>query len=381
MEYSGITLASERGGFFVDIGEAHLFYVELDDVVEYSMVSNSNISVVVRAVTADGGDYAVRVSWSKYKRVAQSKWCQGMEVCSGLSFVPKLHSSVLYSFGSTHVGILVRDYVVGVTAESVWGLMSDRERMTLASDVREAVSLMSENTCPYFMFLQGRNLSTHSPVQFLNYRVLLSMVTLELNRGDMRVVDMEDFPCSPVLSHQALYLDHIIVRDGRLAGLVGWGQCDYVPEIYDRMKYHFRASSGSDEFNWCRFMSSLRLVHGAPPPMFAIACMYYHYYLRAKTTPEWCRPGLDGLLEEVSDELLRPLHVLMEPAAGLCTENAGDRRSRRTHDSPDSETATVHEDPFIDVPSASSTTSEAETWDDWTDSDTVLGILDHLSVA
>ena len=37
------------------------------------------------------------------------------------------------------------------------------------------------------MKLQGRNLSANSPLQLINYSIILSMITIELSNGDIKV--------------------------------------------------------------------------------------------------------------------------------------------------------------------------------------------------
>jgi hypothetical protein len=385
MDRGSNRFVAEHGGFFVDVGESHLFRVELEDVTSYHVLYRSSNSIVLRAVSSNGEECAVKVTWSRYKRVAQARGYYCMEVCSKLRFVPSLHSSELYQFASTYVNIMVREYIPGVSASLVWGFMSKTERHRLADDVSSAIASIAAYTEQNFMHAQGRNLSTDDPVQFLNYRILLSMMLSELNKGDMRVISMETFQCTPVMCHQALSLDHIIIEEGRLTGIVGWSMSDYVPEIYDRMKYHFRASLESDEdLDWHKFLSSVRVSYTPPPAMYGAACMYYHYYRQVQTIPDWCRTSLDKLLKEVSDALLIPAMPKYDGFMHQTVMEEGDHGSRYRHNNRDSTISSSSSNPFTDTTTIAFSESEVSSlaeWENWQDTDTVLGILDSLSIA
>ena len=76
------------------------------------------------------------------------------------------------------------------------------------------------------MKLQGKNLSTDSPLQPINYSVILSMITIELSNGDIKVLGMQDFISTPLFSHNNLSLDYVIVLGDDMVGVVGRGKCD-----------------------------------------------------------------------------------------------------------------------------------------------------------
>lgn len=297
------TFQKVDNGFTVDVGEADDFFVELRDVLSCRPISTSKNSILVKTITTDGIQFVVRVVWSEYKRQAQSRGYKAMEECESLWFVPILLSREMRMVGSTYVEVSVREYKDGVTAAGMWRYLTTDERSGLLRDVRAAVRLISRHTSSTFMRLQGRNLATDSPVQFLNYKILLSKLSLDITEDEMKTVQMDDFDHESVLCHGSLTLDHIIVKKGKLAGIIGWSKADYLPEVFDRMKYYMSAPTSS-EAEWAICMARTSLTSSRPPPLYLVYCMYYHYYVRGNSLPKCRRSVLDRLLSSASDIVL-----------------------------------------------------------------------------
>lgn len=423
-----ISVDSKGGGLYVDVGEPQLFYVEIDEARRYTMLSSSDYSVVVKVDTFAGEEIVLRVAWSKYKRVAHGKGYIGMEDCSRLPFVPDLHTSTLNILGNTYVSLITRQYMPGVPLSEVWSVMNESERACIKRDVQSAMEHISMHRSDMFMDLQGRNLSTPDPVNYINYRILLSKITRDLNESDMAPILMDTFTSTPVLCHQDLSMDHVLIDKGKLSGIVGWGRCDYVPEVFDRLRYYFIPPLHEGEREWYSFISRLPLVYPPPPPLYSVACMYYHYNLRRNYTSPDYHGNLERSLEAISDSLLKQVSA---GTGDLCSNLERDHRSHEPHEytsqeqpseyiglqsQPESEKQTAHkEDPFsdvvyplpdaVDIPplnigSSKGPESLAEaphnryrspspSWANWTetseeDSDTantVVQILDSLSIA
>ena len=374
-EVYGPTIVRSRG-FYVDVGERDLFYVELDDVETYERIHESRSSMLVRALLRDGERAVVRVSWSKYKRVAQGRGYSGMLKCRSLAYVPDMYSRELHTIGSTYIEVTTRQYIDGCTLSEAWESMLQAQKDSIAIQVENVVCDMSAITSTHFAELQGRNLSTRSPVQFINYRILLSMITGELEEGDMRVLDMQDFDHTPVLCHNELSMDHIIVDGGKVVGIVGWSKCDFVPEIVSRMQYQFRKPLLEGEQHWYNFLSKMDLFHPPPPPLYVACCMYHNYYLRLNSSPQCHHNYLERRLADISDVVIlsvRRTYMGFDVSAG-CVD--GDRRSRPEH----TRRSPATENPFDAATEISSSRVSISSWECLDDTETVLDILDKLSV-
>lgn len=408
--------SSGRGGVYVNIGEPSLFYVELEEAESYAMLHTSGSSVLIRVRTMSGDDIVMRVSWSRYKRVAYGRGYTGMEECSYLSFVPKMYDSSLTRVGDTYVGVMTRQYMHGTPLSQVWAVMSRQEKDIVKRDIQMVSERIGSHTSDSFMALQGRNLSTGDPVQYINYRILLSKLTRDLRESDIVPLSADSFPCHAVMSHQDLSMDHVIVHEGRVSGIVGWGRCDYIPEVFDRLKYHFAQPCFEGEAEWYGFISRMPFMYESPPPLYSITCMYYHYNLRKNTTSSEYQHHLDNVLQSVSEFLVQQskgkpkdkhdydtnLDSGYDEAYEQCSENGGDQWSQDQHDNSPCDTEDLCENPFIDshalesrsslsVPIAYYKDEDQEIRDhvsdsesrctSWNDDDTVLDILDILSVA
>ena len=108
---AGAVYGSE--GVHIDVGERNLFYLVLEDTVQYTEIYRSQSCVVLCALSTTDIRTTIRVSWSVYKRVAQSRGYRGMEICRDIPCVPDLYSVDLHKIGSTFVEVSTREYVDG----------------------------------------------------------------------------------------------------------------------------------------------------------------------------------------------------------------------------------------------------------------------------
>lgn len=382
MSRDSVVHVGASGGVYVDVGEKDLFYVELEDTTQYTIVYAAMNRVVLRAVSTDGHSTAMRIVWSAHKRVAQNRGYRGMQICEGMNCVPTLYTRDLHIIGSTFVEVTTRDYIEGQPLADVWCDMDDTERINVAMQVEEFAEAVSRMVHDNFMALQGRNLSTHDPVAYLNYKIILSMITRDLRSGDCSVLDMEPFHLAPVLCHGNLCMEHIIVKGCAVTGIVGWSKCDFVPEVMDRMGYHFSKPRAEGEGWWYSRLAATLLFHPAPPPLYTIACARYTYYLRIGSTPLEYHDRLKSKLDEAYGTLMPFARQSLESLYDSFDKQRSDQRSQSQHLAQE---APRLSDPFGTERSdtCSVASSEASTVSDfkgWSDNSTVLDILDALSV-
>jgi hypothetical protein len=373
---------SDGGSVYVDVGERNLFCLALEDTVQYTEVYRSQSRMVLCALSSAGVKTTIRVSWSGYKRVAQNRGYRGMEICGDMTLVPALFSRDLHRVGSTYIEVSTREYMEGRPLSEVWYDMVESEKLEIAKQVEGFMQDMSAYTSEKFMFLQGRNLSTPDPVEYINYKMLLSMITRDLHRGDCSTIDMNTFPCVPTLCHGNLCMEHIIVRGATVVGIVGWSQCDFVPEVMDRMKYHFSRPRAEGELSWYTHLTGVLLFHPPPPPLYTVVCTQYLYYLRLRSTPSEYHHRLRERLDQAYGALLPPVrqsYMGFDPCVeGSCS----DQRSRYLYAEPKPQ---PEDNPFSCSEYEEESSSETQVGSvssvsSWSDGDTVLDILDSLSV-
>lgn len=232
----------------------------------YWSLSSTPGSVQVLARCIDGSDVVVAVRWSCFRHLAYTRGYEGMAKCAALPFVPRMYWQHLYKEGAVYIGASVREYIRGTPLSEVWHSLDEEARMVIAQDAQAAVRTISSYTAGRFMELQGHNLATANPVKCLNHLIMTSKLFCTLKRDDMSALDMEAFPCIPALAHQNLSLQHIIVSEGRLAGIVGWSCSDYVPEVLERLRYRFACPQHKGEAEWYQLLSRAWYFHREPPP-------------------------------------------------------------------------------------------------------------------
>lgn len=372
-------------GVFVDVGESSLFFTQVDGAVEYRPIYSSHKTSAYMVTMDDYDTVLLKVTWSKFKRVAQSKGDAGMEICSHLHYVPDVYAQELHMLNSTYVSVTVRQYMYGMPLSYIWADLPLKVRQKIMEDIDCVVDDIARHTCAEFMSLQGKNLSTPSPVMHLNYRILISMMTNRLKKGDMRTIECPEFEATPVLCHGQLTMDHVIVSNGEITGIVGWSQCDYVPEILDRLRYEFAKPQYSGDSEWLTSLAHLDLYYPPPPPMYIIPCVYYNYNLRLRVTPPELKHGADRTLGEVFQRLIRSSSTDTDASSDEGAPHGRDQWSHVEHS--EAGVMPLFCDLVASSPSrdcsgtiAPSDGRTVDTWEDWDDKNTVAEILDILSV-
>jgi hypothetical protein len=195
-------------------------------------------------------------------------------------------------------------------------------------------------------------------------------------------------------------LDHIVVNEGRLSGIVGWGRCDYVPEVFDRLKYYFTQPRHDGERQWYEFVSRMPFMYPPPPPLYSITCMYYHYNLRRNTMSPEYHGHLEVMLQTVAEALIDQSRDQSSCEQDVEDADVGsDQRSQDSHDKGFADADSIVENPFSDdsrysflytpdvnahaeeedyEPSIAPSSSRCTSWDC---GDTIPELLDAFSVA
>ena len=71
------------------------------------------------------------------------------------------------------------------------------------------------------MAIQSKNLVTPYQVLYTNYKMLLLKITYDLPIGKVKMLGMEKFPHTSVLYYSNFSIEHMIVRECKIVGIVG----------------------------------------------------------------------------------------------------------------------------------------------------------------
>lgn len=122
------------------------------------------------------------------------------------------------------------------------------------TEVQAVVWQLSERTSDHFGHLMDDAFRCITPAAYLWYRKFVAKSAKVISEACKDEVGADGYRTQVVLCHGALTQDHIIVDDGRLSGIVGWSQADFVLEDFDRLKY-YTAAVPTDPYSWERSLS------------------------------------------------------------------------------------------------------------------------------
>jgi hypothetical protein len=181
------------------------------------------------------------------------------------------------------------------------------------------------------MWIQGENLRTPNAVTYLQYVTLLSKLSSEIKDDDCSIMPMDNFACEAVLCHGSLSMDHIIVNGDVVVGIVGWKKCDFIPEVMDRIRYHFARPQTEGETWWYHKLSVEPLRHYPPPASYIYACARYCYCVRLRSTPEEYHSMLRLKMGEFITVVLVSTSMASKLLGSDITREEGDHGSQGDH--------------------------------------------------
>lgn len=261
--------AVEYDVFYIDVGESEEFEVEVERTSMYRIIQKTLSSIVVLLTENESRRTILKVNWSTSVSEADSRGRIAADIASRVVRTPRTLDRMLYRWESTYVMVVYREYIEGVSANHLWDLMSHEERLQLASRVSRAVVRIAQHRSRTFGRIQGGCTRSASAVQYVNNQVFKLRMSGKLRMDDVFTPAECDVGCEPTLCHGSLTLEHVIMKDGKFAGLVGWSKADYVPEIYDRHMYYFM-SSPFEYGSWEYMMSRIPISSGLHALVFSV---------------------------------------------------------------------------------------------------------------
>lgn len=306
-------------GFYVDVGEQDPFHILIDNAIEYVLLHSSASSVLCIVHANLGVPRVLKINWSLKKHSADTRGRIAADICSNVVRTPKLVDRQLYEFGDTYVMVVLREYIDGTPADKLWDYMNHDERDELVQQVSRAVMRIASHTSETFGAIQGRGLKSVCPTTYISNKVLLSKINHEIAPNDITILGESNFPLKAVLCHGNLTLDHIIVKNGNMVGIVGWSKADFVPEVYDRLGYVFK-SSHDDAPTWKTAMADVPFSHPLPPTEFINYCVRYIFALHMRHASG-----------QAITDLISTRARLLDPAMIVSSKDVGDVASLQSH--------------------------------------------------
>lgn len=157
------------------------------------------------------------------------------------------------------------NYIEGQTLESVWPTMSTQEKRDICLQLRQMLDKMREaewpattiGSCDGGPVRDGRLYSVKSGGPFTNQEDLNNFILdiWEQTPQPMRDALIEHQRSTNyriVFAHGDLHQNNILVKDGKITGLIDWEQAGWYPEYWDYVKFCTTSATHKDWLDYTK---------------------------------------------------------------------------------------------------------------------------------
>lgn len=231
----------------------------------------------------------LKITWGYGERAVKRNGYRGTYYAQDMYFVPKVLSEEIIHVGDLSVSILEREYMEGVTALEAWDTLAQRDRLSIVAQIQDIMHKLANIRHFHHGYLQMESISTTSAVEYVNRRVILSKLFKQLEADQIMLSDHNDNNIRPSLCHGRLTLEHVILNDATVVGLVGWSKCDFVAEEVERSMYMFNDECDTRNSDLLTVLSTTSILSHEEDMAFRLYVFMYFYYLakNKRTSRTW----------------------------------------------------------------------------------------------
>lgn len=293
-----------KTGVYIDIGEEEPLHIEIENTKSYNILNESNNSVCILVEYEDDiEDETLLIKWREDSniRAINSRDHIATKFAEGIVEVPHYKHKEIIKYYNKNVSISRRSYIKGQTLKSVMTSLEDDDIDAIYMQIQVIIWELAKKTSDYFGHIQDGALKTATPAAYLRTRSFLDKLKSRIDAYEWTEQGNDSYLCKAVMCHGNLSPEHIILNGNKVVGIVGWSEADFVPEIYDRLKYYFR-SNPSDPQCWFRKLSDISssIESRRPSVEFVVNATTYLYKSMWSNVPLSRRNVLTRLFKAIT---------------------------------------------------------------------------------
>ncbi|KAF1851228.1 kinase-like protein, partial [Cucurbitaria berberidis CBS 394.84] len=177
---------------------------------------------------------------------------------------PRLHEIKQSSCDGNDESTIRIDFIEGQTLESVWPTLSVEEKRDICRQLRAILDTMRKaewsatliGSCDGGRVLDARLYGVKTGGPFSNEEDLNKFI---LDIRDMTLQPMRDALVKHqrkdhriVFTHGDLHQDNIMVKDGKITGLIDWELAGWYPEYWDYVKFCYSSGAHRDWMDYTK---------------------------------------------------------------------------------------------------------------------------------
>lgn len=282
------TASEIPGTIYIEVGEPEPFGISIDHTTRFDTLSETENSLVAKISYNDRPENEIlKVHWSDVHRDSCDRDHVPSLMIGDYMSVPKYKTKETYRHYRTYITVSVRSYIKGHTLASVISRLSDDDYDIIFEQIQGFIWKLGEKQSAYFGHIQFNTLRSETPGAYITTMVMLDKMKSKLDAEDWKEIGRDMYRCPAIMCHGNLSPEHIILRGNTVVGIVGWGNGDFIPEVYDRLHYYFMSDPRNPRC-WYRRLSevTMNINSGRPSVEFIFNATAYVYRRRWRDVPE-----------------------------------------------------------------------------------------------
>lgn len=268
------------GYVLIDVNEPEPFKVSCCADGTYTLIHRSDCGAVFKVKYPKGATETMLVRWCKKALYTPDRSFAASSLVDDRMHVPEHYALVVNEFHDSIVEVTLREYIEGLTAYEAWPGLSSAAKHSVMCQVAQLAGEIHQIKSKFYGNITGAPVMSEDSFDYMTKMVVRSKLLNHVNRNwSMGKHCVSDG--IPVLCHNALSPEHIILNGDKVVGVVGWGQADFAPLVLERQWYTFHQCDPTWYEWYCHLASSI-CPEDKPHSLFYELCVKFVYELA------WC---------------------------------------------------------------------------------------------
>lgn len=285
------------GHVLIDVDEPEPFKVSCCADGLYTLIHKNSCGAVFKVKYPKGTTETMLVRWCKKTLYTPDRSFVASNLVDDRMRVPEHYAQIINEFHDSIVEVTLREYIEGITAYEAWPSLSPASRHSVMCQVAQLSGEIHQIKSKFYGNITGAPVMSEDSYEYMTRMVVRSKLLNHVNRNWSmgRVCSSEGVP---VLCHNALSPEHIILSGDKVVGVIGWGQADFAPLVLEKQWYAFHQCD-STWYEWYCHLASSICPEDKQHSLFYELCVRFVYELA------WCNwdPRRRARLTEIEKTL------------------------------------------------------------------------------
>jgi hypothetical protein len=280
----------------IDIGESIPIVLRIKYASKFELIYSTYHTMLYKIYYTDNTECKVlHVKWNKYMSAVRDTSDIAASLVKTIVDVPIYEDQDIFKHGCYYVFTGVRTYIDGVPLSNIIHTLENNDVDAIIDQLENITTKIAAITSTHFGHIRDRNLKTTSPIGYLRNRIREAKFENIISQDECIEMECKDYITVPTLRHGNLLPEHVLINNNKIVGIVGWGNADFVPNIYDKLNYFFKINP-QDSSCWYAKIFNMYLGDFECNTEFAMSVSRYMYCINRSDVSDRHMENINVLL-------------------------------------------------------------------------------------